>query len=131
VSDLVARLGAMPAVRRLVRGLQLPLPLPFPLRRCDGAWEQRPLEDCAVAVGAAPGATLAPIVARTLVVAGASPQVQGLGATVDATPFRELGEAYGRPPAALDVAALPDGVGARPGVRRHRHRRADRTGSAS
>jgi 3-oxoacyl-[acyl-carrier protein] reductase len=110
VSDLVARLGAMPAVRRLVRGLQLPLPLPFPLRRSDGGWEQRPLENCAVAVGAAPGATLAPIVARALVVAGASPQVVGLGATVDAAAFRDLGEAYGRPPAALDVAALPDGV---------------------
>jgi 3-oxoacyl-[acyl-carrier protein] reductase len=113
MSDLVARLGAMPAVRRLVRGLQLPLPLPFPLRRSDGGWEPRPLEDCAVAVGAAPGATLAPVVARTLVLAGASPHVVGLGATVDAAPFRDLGEAYGRPPAALDVAALPEGVRAR------------------
>jgi 3-oxoacyl-[acyl-carrier protein] reductase len=110
MSDLVARLGAMPAVRRLVRGLQLPLPLPFPLRRSDGPWEQRPLDDCAIAVGAAPGATLAPIVARTLVGAGASPQVVGLGATVDAASFRDLGEAYGRPPAALDIAALPEGV---------------------
>ena len=110
MSDLVARLGAIPVVRRLVRGLRLPLPLPFPLRRSDGAWELRPLDDCAVAVGAAPGATLASIVARTLVVAGASPQVVGLGATVDAQPFRDLGEAYGRPPAALDVGALPDGV---------------------
>jgi len=110
VSDLVARLGAMPAVRRLVRGLQLPLPLPFPLRRSDGAWELRPLDDCAIAVGAAPGAALAPIVARTLVVAGAAPQVVGFGATVDASPFRDLGEAYGRPPVALDLAALPDGV---------------------
>jgi len=110
VSDLVARLGAMPAVRRLVRGLQLPLPLPFPLRRSDGAWELRPLDDCAIAVGAAPGAALAPIVARTLVVAGAAPQVVGFGATVDASPFRDLGEAYGRPPVALDLAALPNGV---------------------
>ncbi len=110
MSDLVARLGAMPAVRRLVRGLQLPLPLPFPLRRSDGAWEHRPLDDCAIAVGAAPGAALAPIIARTLVFAGASPQVVGLGATVEAAPFRDLGEAYGRPPAALEAAALPDGV---------------------
>jgi len=110
VSDLVARLGAMPAVRRLVRGLQLPLPLPFPLRRSEGAWEQRPLDDCAIAVGAAPGAVLAPIIARTLVVAGASPRVVGLGATVDAAPFGDLGEAYARPPAALDVAAVPDGL---------------------
>ena len=110
MSDLVARLGAMPAVRRLVRGLQLPLPLPFPLRRSDGAWELRPLDDCAIAVGAAPGAALAPIVARTLVVAGAAPQVVGFGATVDASPFRDLGEAYGRPPVALDLAALPNGV---------------------
>ena len=105
MSDLVARLGAMPAVRRLVRRLQLPLPLPFPLRRSDSAWEQRPLDDCAIAVGAAPGGTLAPIIARTLVAAGASPQVVGLGTTVAATPFRELGEAYGRPPAAVDAGA--------------------------
>ena len=105
MSDLVARLGAMPAVRRLVRRLQLPLPLPFPLRRSDSAWEQRPLDDCAIAVGAAPGGTLAPVIARTLVAAGASPQVVGLGTTVDATPFRDLGEAYGRPPAAVDAGA--------------------------
>jgi 3-oxoacyl-[acyl-carrier protein] reductase len=117
VIDLVARLGAIPAMRRLIRGLRLPLPLPFPLRRSDAAWEPRPLDDCAVAFGAAPGGALARVVARTLVMAGASPHVvasaNANGASADARAFRELGEAHGRPPVALDVTAPPAGFRAR------------------
>lgn len=103
--DLLLELGSVPAARRLVGRLGLPLPLPRKLTRARGAWEARPLAERRVVVGGTPGGRLGPVIARTLTAAGAYPVVVG----GDGDVFRELGEAYGRPATTVDVAALPGG----------------------
>ncbi|HTM19125.1 MAG TPA: 3-oxoacyl-ACP reductase [Kofleriaceae bacterium] len=100
MSDFLLQLGDNRRARRLIESLGLPIPMPVRLERGAGSWAERPLADRDVAVGAAPGATLAGPIASTLVRAGANPYVAG-----DATIFRDLGEAWGRPPRALDLAA--------------------------
>jgi 3-oxoacyl-[acyl-carrier protein] reductase len=111
VSDPLVRLGSIAPARRIIRRLGLPLPLPQALARADGPWEARPLDGCAVVGGGGAGAALAPPIARALVAAGAEPILVGGagGSGVDARPFRDLGEAYGRPPRTLDLAAPPAG----------------------
>jgi 3-oxoacyl-[acyl-carrier protein] reductase len=113
MSDLLLQLGQSPPARKLIRALGLPLPLPHALRRVGGPWEERPLADQAIAMGAAPGGTLAAAIGRTLAAAGANPHlVDAAGreppAASEAAALRELGEAYGRPPRPLDpTAPLP------------------------
>src|SRR5581483_6879071 len=103
--DLLLELASRPIARKLVRSLGLPLPLPQKLARGRGPWQARPLADHQVVVGGAPGGRLGQVTARTLTAAGAYPVV----ASGDAQPFRELGQAHGRPARTLDLAALPDG----------------------
>jgi len=105
MSDFLLQLSENRRARRLIESLGLPIPMPTRLRRATGAWEERPLADRAIAAGGAPGATLLGAVAKTLVRAGAEPHVAG-----DAGLFRELGEAWGRPPHLLDTGALPEGT---------------------
>jgi 3-oxoacyl-[acyl-carrier protein] reductase len=109
VSDFLLQLGGNRNARKLVKTLGLPIPLPQALRRASGPWEERPLVDQTVVLGGAlsdggsiPG--LGPVLAQTLVAAGANPH---LAQEIPAS-FRELGEAYGRPPHTLDVTALPE-----------------------
>ena len=90
--------------RSVIRGLGLPLPVPEPLERARGPWEERPLEGAAVWLGAASGASLTNEIARTVTAAGATPIVSEdpvLGATIDA-----VGEAHGR--AARSISSLGD-----------------------
>ena len=94
MSDFLLELSKNAQARKLVQTLGLPIPLPQTLERARGAWEERPLEGRAVIVGAAPGSTLAPVLAVTLAQAGASSL---LAEGVDAAPFKDAGEAYGRP----------------------------------
>lgn len=103
MSDFLLQLSENPQARRLIQTLGLPIPMPQKLRRATGPWEERPLADWTVAVGAAPGDALGPMVAKTLVTAGANPHLAG--GPFDA--YREVGEAYGRParPLALDALA--------------------------
>jgi len=108
MSDFLVELGKRPAARRLVERLGLPLSLPQTLRRGDGPWEERPLGNWKVVVAASPGSKLSAALAKTLAAAGASPHI----ASGEDAPFHELGEAYGRPALAVDLAALP--VGFRP-----------------
>ena len=105
MSDFLVELGRRPAARRLVERLRLPLSLPQTLRRADGPWEERPLDNWTVVVGGTPGSKLSAALAKTLTAAGASPHI----ASGEDAPFRELGEAYGRPSPAVDLAALPAG----------------------
>ena len=58
MSDFLLELSKNPRARALVGALGLPIPLPQPLKRDLGPWQQRPLADARVAVGAAGGAEL-------------------------------------------------------------------------
>src|SRR4051812_8240732 len=105
MSDFLLEISKNPQARKLIQTLGLPLPLPQSLERARGAWEERPLQDRAVIVGAAPGAALTALVAKTLASAGADPHLAG---TIDKQPFDDAGEAWGRPPHVIsDPAAAP------------------------
>jgi 3-oxoacyl-[acyl-carrier protein] reductase len=105
MSDFLLELGQNPNARKLIKTLGLPLPIPQTLRRADGPWEERPLHDYDVAVGAAGKGSLLPVIAETLTGSGANPHVVGDKA---AAPFASPGEAYGRRPKPLDLAAVPE-----------------------
>jgi 3-oxoacyl-[acyl-carrier protein] reductase len=104
MSDLLLQLSSIPNARRMIKRLGLPLPLPQPLERSGDRWEERPLEDAPVVVGAAADSELLGLLARTLIRAGANPY------TLDeatAAPFRGPGEAWGRSPVVLPAGELP------------------------
>ncbi|MBI4700127.1 MAG: 3-oxoacyl-ACP reductase [Deltaproteobacteria bacterium] len=100
MSDMLVSLGQNPRARKLIKSLGLPIPLPEKLKRAAGPWEERPLHDRGVLVGAAAGATLGPAIAAALAGAGANPLLWG---DVDAAAYREAGEAHGRPPRLVDA----------------------------
>jgi 3-oxoacyl-[acyl-carrier protein] reductase len=105
MSDFLLEISKNPQARKLIQTLGLPLPLPQSLERARGAWEERPLQDRAVIVGAAPGAALTALVAKTLAAAGADPHLVG---HIEKQPFDDAGEAWGRPPHVVsDPAAAP------------------------
>ncbi|HUH05314.1 MAG TPA: 3-oxoacyl-ACP reductase [Kofleriaceae bacterium] len=101
MSDFLLELGQNPSARRLIKSLGLPLPMPEKLRRATGPWEERPLFDRDVGFGASAGANLVEACAESLVRAGANPHVVGSPELLAS--FIEPGEAYGRPPVALEV----------------------------
>ncbi len=101
MSDFLLELSKNPNARKLIQTLGLPIPLPQSLERARGAWDERPLADRRVVVGAAPGGTLSSVLAVALASAGAEPI---LGGGLDEAPFKSAGEAYGRPPKTLDTA---------------------------
>lgn len=100
MSDFLLELSKNPNARKLIQSLGLPIPLPQSLERARGPWEERPLADRKIAVGAAPGGTLSPVLAVALTSAGAEPYLTP--GALDAAPFKAAGEAYGRPPHALE-----------------------------
>jgi 3-oxoacyl-[acyl-carrier protein] reductase len=102
MSDFLLELSKNANARKVIQTLGLPIPLPQALERARGPWAERPLADRRVVVGAAPGGQLSPVLAVALAAAGAEPL---LGAGLDEAPFRAAGEAYGRPPRALDAEA--------------------------
>src|SRR5262245_27646288 len=105
MSDFLLELGKNPQARKLIQRLGLPVPLPETLERGRGAWEDRPLDGRVVYVGAAPGGALGAVLAKTLAAAGAEPHLVG---AVDARPFADAGEAWGRPPRVVaDPEAAP------------------------
>ncbi len=106
MSDFLLDLSQNPNARRVIKRLGLPIPMPESLRRATGPWEERPLFEQMAVVGAAPGSTLLPLIARTLAVAGANPRVVGDPELM--VPFLDPGQAYGRPPVALELDPLPD-----------------------
>lgn len=94
MSDFLLELSKNPNVRRAVQSLGLPLPMPMVLRRGQGAWSERPLQDEAVIVGGASGGGLTEVISKTLIHAGANPLLLDYGLL---PAFGDLGEAYGRP----------------------------------
>ncbi len=95
MSDLLLEIGERPLLRRLVKGLSLPLPIPQPLRRASGPYAPRPLRGQRVAFAPA-DPRLAEVCARALAAAGATTLVPA-----DAALPAE-GEAWGRPPGRLE-----------------------------
>lgn len=95
MTDLLLSAMTNPGARRLIRTLGLPLPLPEPLPRDRGPLAAMPLEDARIGVSGAPQAELLSVVATTLARAGGSAEL----ANADQLgPFRDAGEAFGRPP---------------------------------
>ena len=106
MSDFLLELSKNPRARALVGALGLPIPLPQPLKRDLGPWQQRPLADARVAIGAAGGAELVPVLAEALTAAGADAFVNLPDSLASA--FRAPGETFGRPAKKLDE--LPEGT---------------------
>ncbi|HWE31592.1 MAG TPA: SDR family NAD(P)-dependent oxidoreductase, partial [Polyangia bacterium] len=106
MSDFLLELSKNPNARKLIQTLGLPIPLPQALERARGPWEERPLADRRVVVGAAPGGTLSSVLAVAIASAGADPIIaDGVrGGGLDEAPFKAAGEAYGRPPKSVDAA---------------------------
>ena len=105
MTDFLLELSKNPRARALVHALGLPIPLPQSLRRDRGPWQERPLADARVAVGATDGAELVSTLAGSLAAAGADTFV-ALPAGLT-TAFDAPGEMFGRPARPLD--ALPEG----------------------
>ena len=96
MSDFLLEISKNPNARKLIQTLGLPVPLPQDLERARTPWQDRPLDDRAVIVGAAPRGALSPVIAKTLAQAGANPHLFGAG--FDGRPFEDAGEAWARPP---------------------------------
>ncbi len=106
MTDFLLELSKNPRTRAIVNALGLPIPLPQSLRRDRGPWQERPLADARVVVGATDGAELVPVLAEALTAAGADTFV-ALSAPLAAA-FRAPGETFGRP--ARPLEALPEGT---------------------
>ena len=117
MNDILLQLGQNPQARRLVKTLGLPLPIPQDLARAKGPMVERPLHDYEIAVAGyspSPSANDDPAgdsallenLAETLAKAGASALVTG-GVQIPRA-FVDHGDAWGRPPRALLLDALPD-----------------------
>jgi 3-oxoacyl-[acyl-carrier protein] reductase len=103
MSDFLLELSKNPRARALVGALGLPIPLPQPLKRDLGPWQQRPLADARIAVGAASGADLLDTLAESLAAAGADAFIHLPDSLASA--FRTPGETFGRPAKPLDSLA--------------------------
>ncbi len=101
MSDFLLELSKNPRARALVGALGLPIPLPQPLKRDLGPWQQRPLADARVAVGAAAGAELVATLAESLTAAGADTFIRLPESLASA--FRAPGETFGRPAKKLEA----------------------------
>jgi len=94
MSDFLLELSKNPNARKAIKSLGLPVPMPQALARAKGPWEERPLADQAVVVGAGADAQLGGVIADTLARAGAEPWLAGDGH--DASVYEAPGQAYGR-----------------------------------
>jgi 3-oxoacyl-[acyl-carrier protein] reductase len=99
MNDFLLSLSQNDAARNVVKTLGLPIPLPEELRRDTGPRTERPLDNRNVAVSVSPGSPASDVLAETLTEAGANPFVVNES---QKEPFREPGEAYGRPPQTID-----------------------------
>ncbi len=101
MSDILLELGKNPQARNLIKGLGLPIPMPQPLRRPKGPMVERPLADRDVALCVSDNKKMVAALAEVLTEAGANPHIFEGDAAMEA--FVRPGEAFGRPPAAIDL----------------------------
>jgi 3-oxoacyl-[acyl-carrier protein] reductase len=108
MSDFLLELSKNPQARRFIDSLGLPISLPEELRRARGAWSERPLEDATVVVYSAGTGELLPLIAHTVIPAGANVLLADGAKAVAA--FRAPAEAYARKAEAVSVGEPPEGV---------------------
>lgn len=108
MTDFLLDLSANPHTRKFIAGAGLPIPMPEPLARARGPWEERPLADARVVVGSPAGATLDRVLGNALVTAGASVLLVGDASHLAA--YHDAGEAYGRPVTAWGVETDPAAI---------------------
>ena len=106
MNDVLLILSKSPTARNVLGALKLPIPLPEPLARGDGAWVARPLEGATVVVGGAGKAELLPAITGALAEAGATITVDD-AARIAA--LRDAAQAHARPVRA-DAADATDRV---------------------
>jgi 3-oxoacyl-[acyl-carrier protein] reductase len=99
MSDFLLELSKNPQARRFIENLGLPIPMPQDLLRDEGPAKERPLQDRAIAVYTVNDSRIAGKLAVALAEAGADPHVENRAREHFAKP----GEAFGRPPVALDM----------------------------
>lgn len=104
MQDILLEISRNPQARKLVQMLGLPIPLPQPLKRGTGAWEERFLFDREIGIATQTSSPLTAVLADTLVEAGAIPHV--LGDTESLDTFRRCGEAFGRLPHPLSLESM-------------------------
>jgi 3-oxoacyl-[acyl-carrier protein] reductase len=95
MSDFLVELGKQKQVRRLIKGLGLPIPMPQALARAEGPLVERPLADRDVGVWLSEAGPVAEALAQALAEAGANAHVAGNAGAVRV--FDGPGEAFGRP----------------------------------
>lgn len=98
MSDFLLELSENPQARKLIKTLGLPIPVPEPLPRAQGPYEERPFDGKSIVVRATPALT--EVLAKTLGRGGANSYVVGEAIAS----FEKLGDAWGRAPVALDPA---------------------------
>ena len=92
--------------RKLIKTLGLPIPVPEPLARSKGPYEERPLDDKTVLVGGV--GELQGVLAQVLTKAGAIPWVVGESDAV-LEPYVGPGEAWARTPRRMEPGDAPEG----------------------
>src|SRR5688572_16683530 len=108
MSDFLLELSKNPQARRLFDSLGLPISLPEQLRRARGPWSERPLEGETVVVYSGGSGILLPLIAGTLIPAGAD--VLSADGAAGLAPFRTPAEAYARKAEATSASEPPEGV---------------------
>lgn len=108
MSDFLLELSKNPQARRFIDSLGLPISLPEGLRRERGRWQERPLEGATAVVYSADSGELLPLLASTLIPAGADVLVAD-GAKALST-FRGPAEAYARKVDAVSLTEPPEGI---------------------
>ncbi|MEZ4321324.1 MAG: 3-oxoacyl-ACP reductase [Myxococcota bacterium] len=104
MADRLVELAANPAARKWMTRLGLPVPMPQKLRRPEGPWVERPLQDRHVMIGG--NGALGEVLASTLGAAGANPWL--VDADTVLASFQAAGEAWGRPPKTVGPDEVPE-----------------------
>jgi 3-oxoacyl-[acyl-carrier protein] reductase len=106
MTDFLLELGQNPQARKLVKSLRLPIPIPQPLRRARGPWEERPLADANVLISGGRGDVLSRAIAETLIQAGANPHLVGEPDLLAV--YRAPSDSFARPVRVLEPDAAAD-----------------------
>src|SRR5262245_8551093 len=114
MSDFLLELAKNPQARRFIESLGLPIALPEQLKRARGAWVDRPLEGAKVVVYSGGRGELLPLIARTVIPAGAEVLVADGEGSVAA--FRAPAEAFARKAQAVSASEPPEGTRVRAAI---------------
>lgn len=102
-SDLFLQLSSNPQTKKLIQNLGLPLPMPQPLARPKGPYQDRPLDGHEVLVAGGLKGAMGSAIASGIIEAGANPWVFG-----ETDVFDEPGEAWGHRPTFIGAEPSED-----------------------